>query len=730
MAVRSHNDTTIALVLTSVLMFAFCWANATHLMGATAALKFVIIAVTLGWFAEQMGVSRGWFFGSYTYTDLLGWRLVDVPMVIPLMWFALCYTAYIVSHFAVWQHPLPQVPGWGWALFMAFLAAMVVTAYDLGADPYMVFVLKAWVMGKKDGWWFGETLQGFVGWVFVALVILFSFHLSVRQRGLTVQSGFSKWHALLPFSIYGFSIVFQMLNGHPVETRTVAVFAMGIPLLCALAGWMRWNPAAQLPLAKSPVTDARLGEMQYVADPLADDTIAMVVGQQITSPGASSPTLAETQSANIASINRQFPQWTTNQSLLGWKSSDSTLTPATEQALQRFLQKGTALPDWADLARLERAEALFMDYGALSCTLLFCSSLPECYVIPDLSAVLHTAGQLEQHTDYRIRATAAMIFPVMMHGGLAQPGGSGVAQILKVRLIHACVRSLILRDSPADVMAKLGDQRSQPGAGVIAPLPHDPTARVSMHQAMLALGWKVGEDGLPCNQEELAYTLLTFGYVFLRSMRKLGLALSQPDEEAFLHTWNVVGHVLGIRRELLADTMPAAEALFAQMQTRGRLAPVLPDARPALGEALMASMATAIPFRLFKSFPILMTRYLCGHQTATEIGISGRVSPLSQGLFALIMIVVRLIDAMVRWVVPEFSLSRLITRVLGYHLMSTLLLDQTRPLNLPAHLLNEVSQTIGQWSNDPKASGWLNRLEDRLTRSGLWNERPGSTALR
>ena len=730
MAIRSHNDTTIALVLTSVLMFAVCWANATHLMGASAALKFVLIAVTVGWFAEQMGVSRGWFFGSYTYTEVLGWRLGDVPMVIPLMWFALCYTAYIISHFAVWQGPLPASTSLAWALFMAFLAAMVVTAYDLGADPYMVFVLEAWVMGKKDGWWFGETLQGFVGWVFVAWVILVSFHLSVRKSGLKMQRGFNKWHALLPFSIYGFSIVFQMLNGHPVETRTVAVFAMGIPLLCALAGWIRWKPTAITPLVKSPVTNARLVEMQYVADPLADETIALIVGHHPPAPSAAPAKIAEVQSAKIASVNRQLRQWTTNQSLLTWQSSDPTLPPEAQQALQRFLQAGQVLPDWADRAKLARAEVLFMDYGALSCTLLFCSSLPECYVIPDLSAVLHTAGQLEQHTDYRIRATAAMIFPVMMHGGLGQPDGSGVAQILKVRLIHACIRNLILRDSPADVMARLGEQRNLTGAGVIAPLPSAHAGPISMHQAMFAHGWKVGEDGLPCNQEELAYTLLTFGYVFLRSMRKLGLALSQPDEEAFLHTWNVVGHVLGLRRELFADTMPAAEALFAQMQARGRLSPVLPDPRPALGAALMAVMANAIPFRLFKSFPILMTRYLCGHQTAVEIGIDGWVSWLSHGLFALIMTITRLIDAMVRWAVPEFSISRLFTRVLGYHLMSRLLLDQTRPLNLPSHLLNDVNRAIGQWSEDPKASGWFNRLEDRLTRHGPWNELTHPTALR
>ena len=40
MAVRSHNDTTVALVVSALLMFAFCWANATHLLGVKSALKF------------------------------------------------------------------------------------------------------------------------------------------------------------------------------------------------------------------------------------------------------------------------------------------------------------------------------------------------------------------------------------------------------------------------------------------------------------------------------------------------------------------------------------------------------------------------------------------------------------------------------------------------------------------------------------------------------------------
>ena len=159
MAVRSNNDTTVAIVASSVLMFAFCWANASHLLGIRAALKFVLIAVTFGWFAEQTGVSHGWFFGRYVYTDVLGWRLGDVPVVIPLMWFALCYTCYVISNLIVWRSAVDGSPRLSDAVFMSLLAAMIVTAFDLGADPYMVYTLKAWIMTKTDGWWFGETIQ-------------------------------------------------------------------------------------------------------------------------------------------------------------------------------------------------------------------------------------------------------------------------------------------------------------------------------------------------------------------------------------------------------------------------------------------------------------------------------------------------------------------------------------------------------------------------------------------
>ena len=103
----------------------------------------------------------------------------------------------------------------------------------------------------------------------------------------------------------------------------------------------------------------------------------------------------------------------------GDKAIKDYVTAEMAEALTHYLQAAQVLPPWADARKIERAEKLFMDHGALSCILLFCASLPECYVVPDLSSVLHTTGQLEQNTEYRIRSTAAMIFPVMLHGGLS-----------------------------------------------------------------------------------------------------------------------------------------------------------------------------------------------------------------------------------------------------------------------------------------------------------------------
>ena len=240
-----HGQTQL-IVACSLLMAAACFGSAVAVLGAGPALRLAVIAVCAGWFAEQMGASYGWFFGDYDYTDVLGPRLGQVPLVIALMWFALSYTGYVMANLIVWQTPVDAAAGTGRTLAMAFLAALIVTAYDLGVDPYMVYKLGAWIMDKKDGWWFGETLQGFAGWMLVAFAIVCAFRLS-STRALRAAAAAdpaarpAPRHVALPLLLYGGLMVYEVTQGVPVETRTIALFVMGIPLFCAGCGLARWH---------------------------------------------------------------------------------------------------------------------------------------------------------------------------------------------------------------------------------------------------------------------------------------------------------------------------------------------------------------------------------------------------------------------------------------------------------------------------------------------------------
>src|SRR5437870_3167852 len=62
-------------------------AGAASRIGATASLA-----------AELVGTGTGWPFGSYTYGDALGSKVLErVPIAIPLSWFSLGLTSYLLA---------------------------------------------------------------------------------------------------------------------------------------------------------------------------------------------------------------------------------------------------------------------------------------------------------------------------------------------------------------------------------------------------------------------------------------------------------------------------------------------------------------------------------------------------------------------------------------------------------------------------------------------------------
>ncbi len=79
-----------------------------------------------------------------------------------------------------------------------------------------------------------------------AIVLLFQALFQPREPAGPDRGG--TWAALAPLLVYGSGLGFQLLFGHPVETRAVAFFAMGLPVFVALVAWWQWtHPGKDFP---------------------------------------------------------------------------------------------------------------------------------------------------------------------------------------------------------------------------------------------------------------------------------------------------------------------------------------------------------------------------------------------------------------------------------------------------------------------------------------------------
>lgn len=241
MGISSLNITPTSMFVVSIVMFIACFLNAYHLLGRLISIAFLIHSIIVGFVVEYLGTRYGWFFGEYYFTDVLQPQFLSIPIVIPIMWFNLVYIGYVLSNLIIDSRPISSNASVWYHIVMSFLVAMLVTAYDLAADPYMVYVVKAWIMVKTDGWWFGETIQGFFGWLFVSFVIILPVRLLVQSKKRTMPRSYLRRHAIIPVFIYGNWMIFQMMYGYPIETRVISAFAMGIPLLIAFIGIQKWN---------------------------------------------------------------------------------------------------------------------------------------------------------------------------------------------------------------------------------------------------------------------------------------------------------------------------------------------------------------------------------------------------------------------------------------------------------------------------------------------------------
>jgi hypothetical protein len=262
-----------------------------------------------------------------------------------------------------------------------------------------------------------------------------------------------------------------------------------------------------------------------------------------------------------------------------------------------WLAKNARLPAGTDLARLDRASALWVKHGVTMAMILGTASLAECYAAARGIRALTFSNRLQADTLRRLRETVLWVNLIMLPGGLcdqgtptgeqARPGdpplgnaqaAEGIRAVYKVRLMHAAIRYLI----------------AQSGR------------------------WPAADLGVPLCQEDLAGTLMTFACTVPRSLRRLGVRLTDAEAEDYLYFWSVVGEMMGVHPDLIPADLAGAGALTALIFRRQHAAS--PEGA-ALTQAMLQTYGGLLPGRVLDRFFPALIRYLSGDEVADLLGV-------------------------------------------------------------------------------------------------------------
>lgn len=141
-----------------------------QMLGINQLLCFMIPAVGLSLGSELLGTSTGLPFGDYGYLSGLGYKIAGlVPFTIPLSWFYLGFSCYIIAR-AGFDNT--QLPNWLRHCAAIFCGALLLTAWDFVLDPAMSQTAVPFWEWKTPGPFFGMPYSNFAGWMETGAVFM------------------------------------------------------------------------------------------------------------------------------------------------------------------------------------------------------------------------------------------------------------------------------------------------------------------------------------------------------------------------------------------------------------------------------------------------------------------------------------------------------------------------------------------------------------------------------
>ncbi|MDP9869311.1 MULTISPECIES: oxygenase MpaB family protein [Streptosporangium] len=266
-----------------------------------------------------------------------------------------------------------------------------------------------------------------------------------------------------------------------------------------------------------------------------------------------------------------------NELLRTWTKNGQPLPAGLPADLRDFMERARRLPPWADQRKLATAVEFNKKRGLYLGVLYGLASGMMSTVIPkEARAVYYSQGGADMKD--RISKTAKLGYDIGAHDAY-QPDGEMIVTCVKTRLVHAAVRHL---------------------------LPQSPR-------------WsEVAEEEIPISQRDMMVTWHSLPTTVMQKLTAWKVPIPAAESGAFLHSWQLGAHMLGVKDEYIPASWAEADAQAEQVLT-----PVLaPTAEGVKLADILLSLGSSVDAGIL-SKPILgaFTRFLLGDQIAVWLKI-------------------------------------------------------------------------------------------------------------
>ncbi|MFD3747467.1 oxygenase MpaB family protein [Nocardia sp. NPDC058633] len=266
-----------------------------------------------------------------------------------------------------------------------------------------------------------------------------------------------------------------------------------------------------------------------------------------------------------------------NELLRTWTRNGQPLPDGLPPQLRDFMEYARQLPQWTDLGALSTAIEFNKKRGLYLGVLYgFASGMMSTVIPKEARAVYYSKGGHDLKD--RISKTAKLGYDI---GSANAYGADGemIVTCVKTRLVHSAVRHL---------------------------LPQSP------HWVNSAT------ESIPISQNDIMVTWHSLPTTVMKYLTAWNVPIPAHESAAFLHSWQVAAHMLGVRDEYIPNSWPEANSQAAQV-----LDPIIaatPEGAK-LADRLLG-LGANIDFALL-SKPILgaFTRFLLGDSIADGLAI-------------------------------------------------------------------------------------------------------------